>query len=1110
MEEGLVNEETLGINIVKEGKTPVVVDIVFVHGLNGDPFQTWTKDEVMWPRDLLPEAIPGARIMTYGYDANPIKFFDNTSQNHILEHALNLLNGLINERDTADERHRRIIFVGHSLGGLVVKNALCEAHDAQSGGNKPDVADIMANTFGVVFMGTPHQGSSHASFQTLMANFAKAVLRDDDDRLIKALQMGSETTASLANRFTNFASSLQIRTCTEELGFGKVGKIVDDFSAILHLPNEVVCSIHANHREMVRFSNAKEHSYKQAMGAIRQIKNRIPATGPINAADQINSTMLATNQRSLQMEGAVAWAITKTEYQLGPRGHLSFTEGEMITNIITLPGPFWQGQIDDRVGMFPYTYVTLPKGKGGPEAQNDPTQVSETNAASPSRTPTESQSSKLLGDLPSPEPEQPLPNFYAKTSELEQVQDAINCEEPNRLRRMLGLGFDVAWTGEARHELLVLAVDTKNPEIVTILLERGAFAKKKEWDRVLLEHAILSQKPETVKLIIERIDIEIVNENFPSAVSNGRLNIVEAFVDHGADLNVHDSRQGWTPMHHAAAQVTTQLSQYLLSKGAEINSVDKRSRTPLHIAVLDLRYLDVIKELVQAGADLGAKDYRGHTPLHLAVRYWNHKRAAPAFGQLMTSDVDALVAGMSYLIDSGCTLGTVNYKANTPLHDAVRFKSLALVELLVQRGAPLSQPGYEQATPMDRAAESGKLRSVNTLLQAGAKPDIQDSEGWNCLHWATLEDELEISARLLSQGAPVNPKIILTPFAPGSQATETGDAPTNEGEPLPVVQQLHPDWGIAPLHFAAGHANLALIKLLLEHGADINQQAIDTRVMQEPKPPIRNGSTAFTLAASASNGEYLDVLKLLLESGADMTMQDELDSSLHHAARSAPDAVVQWLLGNGFPVDVVNAAGLTPLQTVVLQDGSPSDSADAYMSTIGILLDAGADIEAQTSAEEMSLTCLHLAVSLGWELKVKQLLERGASIKTLDSSGRTPLQSAASGGRTEILRLLLSAGAGTTEYENDRAAALYLATKEGKAEAVALLEQFQAGTFEPVALNIVAATANGTVRPSERPADNVPVSVQSGDSLTTQVDEVVEKSKQLASRFKKGWKAFLE
>lgn len=72
----------------------------------------------MWLRDFLPEAIPTARIMTYGYDS---KLLNNNSTASIREFSRNFLEALASARAGDEERHRPIIFIGHSLGGLVIK-----------------------------------------------------------------------------------------------------------------------------------------------------------------------------------------------------------------------------------------------------------------------------------------------------------------------------------------------------------------------------------------------------------------------------------------------------------------------------------------------------------------------------------------------------------------------------------------------------------------------------------------------------------------------------------------------------------------------------------------------------------------------------------------------------------------------------------------------------------------------------------------------------------------------------------------------------------------------------------------------------------------------------
>lgn len=57
-----------------EAQADYDLDVVAIHGLTGHPFKTWTYNEhgrnVLWLQDLLPSALPGANIYTYGYDAD--------------------------------------------------------------------------------------------------------------------------------------------------------------------------------------------------------------------------------------------------------------------------------------------------------------------------------------------------------------------------------------------------------------------------------------------------------------------------------------------------------------------------------------------------------------------------------------------------------------------------------------------------------------------------------------------------------------------------------------------------------------------------------------------------------------------------------------------------------------------------------------------------------------------------------------------------------------------------------------------------------------------------------------------------------------------------------
>ena len=104
------------------------VTIVAVHGLNGDRLQSFTREspsglKTMWLRDLLPGKLPHARarVLTFGYAAS---LANNTSVAGVRGTARRLLSLLSDNRRSnqgGGGQGGTIIFVVHSLGGIVVK-----------------------------------------------------------------------------------------------------------------------------------------------------------------------------------------------------------------------------------------------------------------------------------------------------------------------------------------------------------------------------------------------------------------------------------------------------------------------------------------------------------------------------------------------------------------------------------------------------------------------------------------------------------------------------------------------------------------------------------------------------------------------------------------------------------------------------------------------------------------------------------------------------------------------------------------------------------------------------------------------------------------------------
>jgi len=131
------------------------------------------------------------------------------------------------------------------------------------------------------------------------------------------------------------------------------------------------------------------------------------------------------------------------------------------------------------------------------------------------------------------------------------------------------------------------------------------------------------------------------------------------------------------------------------------------------------------------------------------------------------------------------------------------------------------------------------------------------------------------------------------------------------------------EFGRTALHVAAKGKSTEVIKLLLSRGADVNRQDKD-------------GRTPLHLA-------YAYAIDLLLEAKADWKIVDkDGNSPLHTAAEMTGNREVYRLLKAGVPVNVKNAAGLTPLHFAALQ-GSRDAAA--------MLLDRKANVNARTTAD---------------------------------------------------------------------------------------------------------------------------------------------------------------
>ncbi|KAE8420143.1 hypothetical protein BDV36DRAFT_250155 [Aspergillus pseudocaelatus] len=122
-----------GMTVLQDGGDDPELDIIFIHGLQGHPESTWTYTKttgrlwskktqtVFWPKALLAQhdSCKSARIMTYGYNSHAYGFKTKVDFCNIQGLAESLRNAVAAFRTKC--QHRPLMFIVHSLGGLLVK-----------------------------------------------------------------------------------------------------------------------------------------------------------------------------------------------------------------------------------------------------------------------------------------------------------------------------------------------------------------------------------------------------------------------------------------------------------------------------------------------------------------------------------------------------------------------------------------------------------------------------------------------------------------------------------------------------------------------------------------------------------------------------------------------------------------------------------------------------------------------------------------------------------------------------------------------------------------------------------------------------------------------------
>ena len=173
------------------------------------------------------------------------------------------------------------------------------------------------------------------------------------------------------------------------------------------------------------------------------------------------------------------------------------------------------------------------------------------------------------------------------------------------------------------------------------------------------------------------------------AAREGDADRVRKLLDAGADVNVRNTNKGhlqYTPLHWAAYYGHLEITEILISRGADLDAEDPDYATPLYLAA-EQGHPKVVEFLISKGAEVNVKSSRwGYTPLHRAawgpVTMRKHLGAGEA-GTVSEADLNKNyleIVGM--LLEKGAKVDVLDNDGKTPLDQAIDNGTEEIVALL--------------------------------------------------------------------------------------------------------------------------------------------------------------------------------------------------------------------------------------------------------------------------------------------------------------------------------------------------------------------------------------------------------------------------------------------